>query len=220
MTQMLSRPPTPILNIEDRTRSGTGTRLQTESRRTGLLVTRQIDPLISAALEWEAAFLTSHISTVSVPEIGTGSAPASQTVESLVARTGLPKVIILNAAGISARTFFDWKKNERSPRLSSVGRLWILLQLVDDLTEMHPDLPAWIRRDPDLAPALGRADLDFVANYDRRREQVIQPVSAELEHVGAVGPEPESPPHLGRTAADHRPTERRHVGAWIQCHSS
>lgn len=65
-----------------------------------------------------------------------GLEPAGDVVETIawVSRSsGLPVVDVLAAADIKERTFHEWKRHGRRPRLSSQGRLWLVVQAVEDL---------------------------------------------------------------------------------------
>jgi hypothetical protein len=88
--------------------------------------------------------------TVSLP--GAPVLPEAHDVVNAVrhveGRLGLPVRDVCEAADITRSTFYSWVNQEDSrPRLPSQGRLWALVQLVDDLEELLGAPPAaWLRR--------------------------------------------------------------------------
>lgn len=96
--------------------------------------------------------------TVGVPDDGN----AVGTVRALVSALDLPLRDVLNAADIRRSSFHSWDKaNRPQPRMHSLGRLWALVQAVEDLGEiLEIRLGRWLLADPRRHRALleGRFD--------------------------------------------------------------
>lgn len=72
----------------------------------------------------------------------------------------------LKAARIRPRTYHAWRENpDRNPRVTSLGRLWELRQLTEDLEETMGTLGvrSWLSRDPSRLTALLRGQFDDIA---------------------------------------------------------
>jgi hypothetical protein len=73
------------------------------------------------------------------------SESAVEVVSRLERELRLPLRTILRAAGIKRRTFYSWRDNPIvAPRTSSLGRLWALVQCIDDLYLEQDDVWKWI----------------------------------------------------------------------------
>ena len=82
---------------------------------------------------------------------------------------GLSLRLVLKAAHVRPRTYHSWHENPgRRPRLASLGRLWRLHQLTEDLVETlgDADVRRWLGDDARLAALLrGRFDDLAAAAY-------------------------------------------------------
>jgi hypothetical protein len=165
------------------------------SVQTGDFVQTRIDPVIREVLdEWQHG-----LSAVAVPSIATDVDSLSQidsTTDALsavlwVSQTlGLPPSAIAISAGIKERTFYDWKAKSRRPRLATQGQLWLLVQLVDDLTASHSDVSRWFKSDPTLQAALRAGDFEYIATYDVNAR--LSRRSADIvADSGSIGADPE-----------------------------
>lgn len=113
--------------------------------------------------------------------------------ERLRAELGLTQKEMFEATGISKRTFHSWsdKPAGSRPRVASLGRLWELADVVDDLREtLDQPLSRWLRGDKKRISALldGRLDELVDLAVDRapfsRREigiSVYEGVAADVE---------------------------------------
>ncbi|MEV5179215.1 hypothetical protein AB0K88_05505 [Streptomyces werraensis] len=111
---------------------------------------------------------------------------------------GFTQQQVLQAAGISKRTFQNWRKGtSRRIRPSSVGRLWELHALVCDLRELNG--PAWVRQwiaaDSQRAKMLRAGqfdDLMAAASFSRveRHAPTVLFGAAEMEGRGQLNVTP------------------------------
>jgi len=179
-------------------------RLRAVCNRTGWFVTDRIDPLIKdAMIRWDRISDSTTLSFVSRPASASGRS-ALDAVLWLSTTLGVSLPEIRKAVGIAERTYHDWKSNQRAPRLGSLGSLWSLVQVVEDLERIHSDVAAWFRADPELLAALRRGDFTYLASYDLSKRTVVSPTTGAPQIISAVGPEPEMPPLSPR-----RPLGRR-----------
>jgi len=110
--------------------------------------------------------------------------------------TGLPETYVIDAAGIAERSYHEWKGNGRQPRLRSQGRLWAVVQAVEDLAAdlggAHA-LRTWLYGDVDGS----RATLFRHGRLDRLRAAAAPTGPAQtgqsLAAVFALGGEPDVP---------------------------
>ena len=110
--------------------------------------------------------------------------------------TGLPETYVIDAAGIAERSYHEWKGNNRQPRLRSQGRLWAVVQAVEDLAADlggEHALQMWLYGDVDGSRVAlfrqGRLDLLRAAAAPTGPAQTGQSPAA----VFALGGEPELP---------------------------
>lgn len=179
-------------------------RLRVMSNRTAWFVTDRIDPLLrNDLIRWDRNAETMRLSVLSAP-IVTADRSALDSVRWLSTTLGVSLPEIRKAVGIAERTYQDWKARRRTPRLSSLGSLWSLVQVVEDLQHGHDDVAAWFRADPTLFAALRRSDFPFLASYDLSKRTIVSPSTGRAEIIAAVGPEPDLLP-----AAPRRPRGRR-----------
>ena len=101
------------------------------SNRTAWLVTNEIDPLIRETVSrWDQSGTTTPISWLIAERTRRSQVlsrvamrTAVDMVEELAQALRLPINSVLRATGIAQRTFYDWKRSARRPRVNSVGQL-------------------------------------------------------------------------------------------------
>jgi hypothetical protein len=129
-----------------------------------------------------------------------------------VARTlGVPETDVLASAGIKERTFHDWKVNKRSPRLASQGKLWMLVQVAEDLAYNVPDVRAWFLADPSRRDQLRGGLFDELLSGTAARG-FVEPRTASGYGVGReilVPPAPTPGRAFQRRPRAQRRTSRR-----------
>ncbi len=116
--------------------------------------------------------------------VDAGTMSASAAVRFIQATLGVPAVAVTESCGISRRTFYNWEKAEiKQPRLKSEGRLWRLVQVVEDLArELGDELPRWIKMEPRRLQWLSAGKFDeLVADLFSERSK-----AAESTGVGFV----------------------------------
>lgn len=128
---------------------------------------------------------------------------------------GVPERDVLTAAGIKERTFHEWKRHGREPRLGSQGRLWELVQVVEDLAERMSDPASWLRADMQRREILRSGDPDALVAEVLQDEAVeargwqgaVQQSTAGYYGLGQenLGPEPSGE----RRRVQRRPTSLR-----------
>lgn len=187
--------------------------LMTCSVQTGDFIRTRIDPVIREVLEeWQHG-----LSTVAVPSVASETATRSSLDESADALSavlwvseviGVPPSVVAISVGIKERTFYDWKAKGRRPRLATQGQLWLLVQLVEDLASVHPDVSRWFKADPTLAEALRFGDFEYIATYDVNALLRRVPVAAVADS-GSIGAELELPKIKGRRSSIQSRSSRR-----------
>lgn len=162
--------------------------------------------------------------TVSLP--GAPVLPEAHDVVNAVrhveGRLGLPVRDVCEAADITRSTFYSWVNQEDSrPRLPSQGRLWALVQLVDDLEELLGAPPAaWLRANEEARALIVDGSFDDVAKMLRAQgEERLALATPEYAHLLSVGAdrlesdvEPPKPPGRRRRVAQAqgvKPSHRR-----------
>lgn len=119
------------------------------------------------------------------------TSPVANAVDQAVQRLGLPKEYVFDITGIASSTYYHWKRQPASfqPRLASQGRLWELMDFLDDLEELI-DVPVstWILGRP------GRLDLLTEGRFSALLEDLHAPrrsSSDDAEYLAnyAVGAE-------------------------------
>jgi hypothetical protein len=127
----------------------------------------------------------------------------------------VPERDVLTAAGIKERTFHEWKRHGREPRLGSQGRLWELVQVVEGLAEQMADPAAWLRADARRREVLRSGKPDALAAEGVRdmlvgalgRGHLVQ--SSAAGYYG-LGEEPVGPERTGaQRHVQRRPTSAR-----------
>lgn len=73
-----------------------------------------------------------------------------RTVDWVATTLGMTERDVLRAAGISERTYYNWKSNRTtSPRLNSQADLWALVHSVSNIVDaLDDDAARWIKTDP------------------------------------------------------------------------
>jgi hypothetical protein len=107
-----------------------------------------------------------------------------KVVRDLQHRLGIDLKDVLAAASIKPRTYHSWAQpSAPRPRLTSQGRLWALVQLVDDLPELL-DVPLrqWVLADPDRLATLRTGRFDELLEH--ASHELIQKDPASI----VVGP--------------------------------
>lgn len=199
-TQLVRQRQTAILETPPRPYTATGQHefMRELSNKTAWLVTNRIDPLIRDAVSmWDQTITNTHITWLISPKaplpgiLESADRGTVEMVEDLAETLRLPVSSILKATGIAQRTFYDWKRSPRRPRVNSVGQLWGMAQLVEDLATVHQDVAKWLHARPVAMEALLAGDFDTVAGFDLRQKTFIPPLG--VPGIGAVGPEPDLP---------------------------
>jgi transcriptional regulator with XRE-family HTH domain len=115
-----------------------------------------------------------------------------KAVRRLEGRLGLTARDVCEAAGISRSAFYNWAKTEGPrPRVPSQGRLWALVQLVDDLEELLEAPPVgWLLANEAAKAMLIEGRFDDVAELVRAQSRArfaaqSAPEYARLLAVGA-----------------------------------
>ncbi len=87
---------------------------------------------------------------------------AYDAVRYVEATLGVPVKDVTKACGISRRTFYSWKDLQTGqPRLASIGRLWALIQTVEDLVDtLDGRVARWMREDPQRRELLIKGKFD------------------------------------------------------------
>ena len=87
--------------------------------------------------------------TDKLPE-GSPSAGVIHSVEWVMDALGTTERDVLLAAGVSPRTYYNWKKNRRTaPRLGSQADLWAVVQSVQSIVEaLDENAATWMKIDP------------------------------------------------------------------------
>jgi hypothetical protein len=206
---------TTILEPNPRIQTPTGrySFLRALSNKTAWLVTNEIDPLIrDTVARWDQDGNTAHMSWVTrdtkpVPDAReSGDRTAVDMIEELSVTLRLPVSSIVNATGIAPRTFYDWKRATRHPRVKSFGQLWSMAQLVEDLATVHQDVAKWLHARPAALESLIAGDFDAVGAFDLRQRSVVSPrQTLEFE---SVGPEPDLPLTRGTPLSELRRVKR------------
>jgi hypothetical protein len=197
-----------------------------EAQHTPLALDRVLDPSVREAL---AAFDRELEMSLGEPLAACGITPHKADNDAVAAVAyvaqvlGVPERDVLTAAGIKERTFHEWKRKGREPRLGSQGRLWKLVQVVEDLAEHMSDPAAWLRADEKRRETLRSGDPDALAAEAvqetlaraRAREGLVLPDAAGYYSLGdeSVGPEPS--PHPQRSV-QRRSTRLRTTRASIK----
>jgi hypothetical protein len=91
---------------------------------------------------------------------------AVQAIAYIQNALGLSLRQVLKAAHVRPRTYHSWRENlDRRPRLASLGRLWRLHQLTEDLVETLGDASVhrWLAEDDARLAALLRGRFDDLA---------------------------------------------------------
>lgn len=132
------------------------------------------NPLIRERIETYAAL--NQFDDLIVRAVPTKIAPkvsdrhASDVISELSFEFNLPISRLLMAAKIRPRTYYSWLNKPKSqPRIASQGRLWSLIQLIDQLRDLV-DLNVWFideHRMEMLEKGLFRELLDEAANSTR-----------------------------------------------------
>ncbi|WP_445402276.1 hypothetical protein ACSMX9_12080 [Streptomyces sp. LE64] len=161
----------------------------------------EMDRLIGQTLAWISpilgqVLLEGETEDESKEADSSGSETAVEAIHEVKKMLGLPLRDVLTAAGVAHRTFYSWRGSKVSPRLSSQGRLWALVQASADLREiMGEELPRWVAADPDRRQSLLAGDFDsLMAEVLERKAQRGEyreygHTSEALDHIGAAGPE-------------------------------
>ncbi len=113
-----------------------------------------------------------------------------EVIEETSRRIALPLKDVLAAAGVKKSTYHSWKAGGvMTPQLASQGRLWELVQFVEDFTEVH-DFPIqqWLLTDE------ARQQLFMSGHFAELREMLLsQPRSLvgapEYARLAAIGGE-------------------------------
>lgn len=159
------------------------------------------------APDFERLFILVHAEETDL-EPASPSTSALSTVELLVARMGVPEKDVLQAAGISRRTFQNWRRNpDTRPRLDSQGDLWGLAQAVEVLYERLGDvLPAWILQDRSRHRLLLRGEFAALVREATRPTERLPEMLHRERHLSAGD--------FGDDAADLAP-RRSHLNAEV-----
>lgn len=137
--------------------------------------------------------LTTVVSTVRPPDDGdddpVGRRDAVETIESLQSDFDLPTRDICRAAGVSRSAFYTWMKpGGPHPRVSSVMRLWGLVQFFQDLHGLLDGPPRdWLTSDELRYQQFLAGEFDELIQSIRRTRQAAEeaPAYTRLLHVGA-----------------------------------
>jgi hypothetical protein len=95
-------------------------------------------------------FIDGTATVLTVSALEPALVTAYEAVRYVEATLGVPVQDVTKACEISRRTFYSWKKLQSGqPRLASVGRLWALVQTVEDLVDtLGGRVARWMREDP------------------------------------------------------------------------
>lgn len=161
----------------------------------GLRTLRQAAPDQSPKVTFSAdSFIDGSAIILTTWALEPQAVTAYDAVRYVEATLGVPVTDVTKACGISRRTFYSWKKLDAGqPRLASEGRLWALVQTVEDLVDiLGGHVARWMREDPTRREMLVSGKFDELAASlttarvradERTRMHESAPVSVSGEDV-------------------------------------
>ena len=111
-------------------------------------------------------------------------------IEGLVRELGLTQRDVLHAANISRSTYHSWKKTGKSrrPRVASEGKLWAVIETVNDLKEIvGPELKTWLLANPKRLRAFTSSRMDLLLNDAGSSTRMAEPSPRIFPSANAVG---------------------------------
>jgi hypothetical protein len=114
-----------------------------------------------------AVFNTAYVDApwrqLAIPSAGP---PVVGAIEEIATILGAPVSDVLKSSGIAKRTYQQWKKGTKKPRVSSQGRVWELHQLAEDLREVMGvvGVQKWLSGDPVRRRLLRAGEMDRLAS--------------------------------------------------------
>lgn len=121
----------------------------------------------------------------------------------------VPERDVIDGAGLAERTFYDWKSRGRKPRLSSLGQLWKIVQITEDLVAELPDPARWIKAEPHRRELLRSGNIDGLAVDAVRTATPTTAIRTPVAY--ALGIEQLSPALSGRRRTGRRPPAQRAI---------
>jgi hypothetical protein len=135
-----------------------------------------------------------------------GTADLVAAVGSVSRRLDLPLRLVLTAAGIPKSSFYNWRDSHGvRPRLASHGRLWELVQFVEDLEMLLTvPVPQWMLAEPARKTRFEQGEFAALLESARRPSTVR---AEELTHLTgfAVGGDVDDGSHDDETDVSQTP---------------
>lgn len=94
--------------------------------------------------------------------------PATAILD-LAENLGLSTETVCNAVGVSPRTFKNWRKTGAKPQLRSLGRLWNVVLVVNQLAAGRSNLMVWIHASRDRLRHFQAGDMNALV-----REHILE----------------------------------------------
>lgn len=163
-------------------RTNRGTPAQWRKRRSRSYINRDfLDPRIGDVLEvWEGPPATAdavpQLRIVAAPMVREYPQTAVDAVEFIRDLLDVSQDAVLASVGIQERTYFGWKSNRASrPRVSSLGKLWLMVEALFGLEPHRPNLAAWFHSTPEAQRAFASGDVSRLQLLELQAAAVGRP---------------------------------------------